>query len=280
MIRRSFPALAAAFTTAAAAFLAGVLVAQQSHDLGFKDTPILPGQPWHVHDSDRPHPRVITPGATPGAAPSDATILFNGRDLSRWAQKGSGPDSGKAVAPKWKVMDGYFEAAPGSGDLFTRDKFGDCQLHVEWQEPTTVRGTSQDRGNSGVYLMSRYEIQVLDAWQNPTYADGQAGAIYGQWPPLVNPARRPGAWNTYDIVFEAPKFEGSTLQEPAYFTVFYNGVLVHNRKTSMGPTIYRDVAHYQPHEPREPLLLQDHDHPVRFRNIWIRPLGQYDRPEK
>jgi hypothetical protein len=264
---------------AAALLIAAALTAQQQHDLGFKDTPILPGLKWHVHDSDRPHPAMATPG-TPGAAPSDAIVLFNGKDLSQWAQNGRGADRGKIVDPSWKVQDGYFEAAPRSGDLFTREKFGDCQLHVEWQEPTTIHGTSQDRGNSGVYMMSRYEIQVLDAWQNPTYADGQAGAIYGQWPPLVNPARKPGEWNTYDIVFEAPKFQGDTLKEPAYVTVFYNGVVVHNRKASMGPTIYRDVAHYKRHEPKEPLLLQDHDHPVRFRNIWIRPLGQYDQPER
>ncbi|HLK70003.1 MAG TPA: DUF1080 domain-containing protein [Bryobacteraceae bacterium] len=263
----------------AALALGAALVAQQ-HDLGFKDTPILPGQTWHVHDSDRPHPHVVTPGASPGAPPSDATVLFNGKDLSQWAQNGTGSNRGKIVDPKWKVADGYFEAAPGSGDLFTREKFGSCQLHVEWQEPTTIRGTSQDRGNSGVYLMSRYEIQVLDAWQNPTYADGQAGAIYGQWPPLVNPARRLGEWNTYDIVFEAPKFQGDNLQEAGYFTVFYNGVLVHHHKSSLGATVYRAVAKYQRHEPKEPLLLQDHGHPVRFRNIWIRPLGQYDQPER
>jgi hypothetical protein len=263
---------------AALCFVAA-LTAQQQHDLGFKDTPILPGQQYHVHDSDRPHPPVVTPAATPGAPPSDAVVLFNGKDLSQWAQAGKGADSGKIVAPKWKVMDGYFEAAPGSGDLFTREKFGDCQLHVEWQEPTTIRGTSQDRGNSGVYFMSRYEIQVLDAYQNPTYADGQAGAIYGQWPPLANPARKPGEWNTYDIVFEAPKFQGDALKEPAWFTVFYNGVVVHNRKASLGATVYREVAQYKRHEAKEPLLLQDHNHPVRFRNIWIRPLGQYDRPE-
>lgn len=265
---------------AAALCFAAALIAQQQHDLGFKDTPILPGQKWHVHDSDRPHPPVVTPGAGPGAAPSDAIVLFDGKDLSQWAQRSRGADRGKIVEAGWKVANGYFEAAPGSGDLFTREKFGDCQLHVEWQEPTTIRGASQDRGNSGVYLMSRYEIQVLDAWHNPTYADGQAGAIYGQWPPLVNPARKPGEWNTYDIVFEAPRFRGDALQEPAYVTVFYNGVAVHNRKASMGPTIYRDVAQYKRHEAKEPLQLQDHGHPVRFRNIWIRPLGQYDQPER
>jgi len=263
---------------AAAICFAAALVAQQqqNHDLGFKDTPILPNQPWHVHDSDRPHPPVVTPATTPGAPPSDAVILFDGKDLSKWAQSAKG----KIVEPKWRVEGDRFVAAPGSGDLFTRDKFGDCQLHVEWQEPTTIKGTSQDRGNSGIYLMSRYEVQVLDSYQSPTYADGQAGAIYGQWPPLVNPARKLGEWNSYDIVFEAPKFDGDKLKEPAYITVFYNGVVVHNRKASYGATVYRQVAQYARHEAKEPLQLQDHGHPVWFRNIWIRPLGQYDRSEK
>ncbi|HEV3196636.1 MAG TPA: DUF1080 domain-containing protein, partial [Bryobacteraceae bacterium] len=166
------------------------------------------------------------------------------------------------------------------GGLYTKQKFGDCQLHVEWSSPTEVRGTSQGRGNSGVLLMSQYEIQVLDMWDNPTYADGQAGAIYGQWPPLMNPARKPGEWNTYDIVFEAPKFEGDRLAKPAFATVFYNGVIVHNRKELMGPMVYRQVAHYTPHGAEEPLMLQDHNNPVRYRNIWIRRLKGYDEPEK
>jgi len=249
-------------------------------DLGFTDTPMLPGLPWHVHDPNRPHPAVVTPGATPGAPPSDAIVLFDGKDLSKWAQKGTGADGGKVVDAAWKVGDGYFEVANGTGEMFTREKFGDCQLHVEWTSPTEIRGTSQGRGNSGVFLMSRYEIQVLDAWDNPTYADGGAGAIYGQWPPLVSPSKRPGEWNTYDIVFEAPRFEGGKLVKPAYETVIYNGVLVHHHKDPMGPMIYRQVAHYTPHDAEEPLSLQDHHNPVRYRNIWIRRLGGYDRPEK
>jgi hypothetical protein len=249
-------------------------------DLGFTDTPILPGLSWHVHDPDRPHPRVVSPAATPGGAPSDAIVLFDGKDLSQWVQYGTGADKDKAVDPKWKVGDGYFEVNPHSGGLFTREKFGDIQLHVEWSSPTEVRGTSQGRGNSGVLIMSRYEIQVLDMWENPTYADGQAGAIYGQWPPLVNPARKPGEWNTYDIVFEAPRFEGDQVAKKAYATVFYNGVLVHNRKELMGPMVYRQVAHYTPHGAEEPIELQDHNNPVRYRNIWVRRLKGYDEPEK
>ncbi len=263
---------------AAALLAGGALVAQQtSHDLGFKDTPILPGQPWHVHDSDRPHPRVITPGSTPGAPPSDAIVLFDGHDLSKWVQRGRRADRGKLVELKWKVENGYFEIAPHSGDLMTRDYFGDCQLHIEWASPEVVRGNSQARGNSGVYMMSRYEIQVLDSYNNPTYADGSAGAIYGQWPPLVNPVRKPGEWNTYDIVWEAPKFEGQKLTRPAYLTLLFNGVVVQNHKELDGPTLYRAVGSYQPHGDA-PILLQDHGYPVRFRNIWIRKIGEYDKP--
>lgn len=253
---------------------------QPNPDLGFKDTPMLPGTPWHVHDPDRPHPRVITPASTPGGPPSDAIVLFDGKDMSQWVQRGRGDQRNTMVPAKATMGDGYFALIANAGDLFTREKFGDCQLHIEWASPVPPTGNSQNRGNSGVLLMSRYEIQVLDAWNNPTYADGQAGAIYGQYPPLVNPARRPGEWNTYDIVFEAPKFEGAKLVKPAYFTVFYNGVVVHNRQESMGPMVYRRVAHYTPQPAEDALMLQDHHHPVRYRNIWIRRLGGYDEPEK
>lgn len=265
---------------AAACVMPGPAQEKKNADLGFTDTPILPGMKWHVHDPGRPHPKVVTPGATAGAAPSDAIVLFDGKDLSKWVQHGAGPDANKLIEPTWKVGDGWFEVGPHTGGLYTRDKFGDCQLHVEWSSPTDVRGNSQGRGNSGVLLMSRYEIQVLDAWNNPTYADGQTSAIYGQWPPLVSAPRKPGEWNTYDIVFEAPHFEGEKLLKPAYFTVFYNGVVVHNRKESMGPMVYRQVAHYTPHPAEEPLMLQDHNNPVRYRNIWIRRLKGYDEPEK
>jgi len=257
----------------------GILLAcavAQQHDLGFTDTPILPNLPWHVHDPARPHPRVVTPANSPGGAPSDAIVLFDGKDLSQWVHHTRTGDE----PARWHVADGYMEVARNAGDLYTREKFGDCQLHVEWASPAEVRGSSQSRGNSGVYLMSNYEIQVLDAWQNPTYADGQAGAIYGQWPPLVNPARQPGEWNTYDILFDAPRFEDGKLARPAYVTVIYNGVVVHHHKELMGPTVYRALAQYKPHGAEEPLELQDHGNPVRFRNIWIRRIGQYDAPEK
>ena len=274
----------ALFVCAAAVLLLACAVAQQPQthpgDLGFTDTPMLPGLPWHVHDPARPHPKLVTPASTPGGPPSDAIVLFDGKDLSRWVQNGRGADAGKQLDARWKVGDGYFEVVHGTGDLFTREAFGDCQLHVEWASPTDVHANSQQRGNSGVIMMSRYEIQVLDAWNNPTYADGQAAAIYGQWPPLVNPARPPGQWNTYDIMFEAPHFEGDKLTRPAYATVIYNGVLVHLHKESMGPMVYRQVAHYTPHAAEMPLELQDHNDPVRYRNVWIRRIGSYDEPEK
>lgn len=245
-------------------------------DLGFTDTPILPNQKWHVHDPVRPYAPVVTPAAVPGGAPSDAEVLFDGKDLSKWCQEGRGADRGKLVDAKWPVKDGYFEVGPGTGDLLTRDKFGDVQLHIEWSEPPGISGGSQSRGNSGVIIMSRYEIQVLDAYNNPTYADGSAAAIYGQWPPLANAAKPPGQWNVYDIVFEAPRFEDGKLKKPAYQTVFWNGVMVHNRKEVLGAMVYRQVAHYTAHDPEMPLMLQDHHNPVRFRNVWIRRIKWYD----
>jgi hypothetical protein len=246
-----------------------------NHDLGFEDTPMLPGLPYHVHDPNRPHPPVVTPAIQPGGAPSDAIVLFDGKDLSQWTGHPSSiTRGGQAGPPEWKVENGYAEVVPKTGDISTREKFGDCQLHVEWAAPAKVEGNSQARGNSGVLLMGRYEVQVLDSYDNPTYADGQAGAIYGQWPPLANPVRKPGEWQSYDIVFEAPKFEGEKLVKPAYFTVFLNGVLLHNHQASMGPMVYRQVAHYSPQPAEDSLVLQNHNSPVRFRNIWIRRLGQ------
>ena len=265
----------------AAAISLGLVVAAQqlpprtAADDGFTDTPMLPGLPYHVHDPARPHPPVVAPGATPGAPPSDATVLFNGRDLSQWAHRDS---TGKLLDPTWTVRDGSFET--GKGSLHTRATFGDVQLHLEWAAPALISGHSQGRGNSGVFLMGLYEIQVLDSHDNRTYADGQAGAMYGQWPPLVNAARKPGEWQTYDIVFEAPRFENGKLVKPAFQTVFWNGVLVHNRKEAIGATVYRRVAQYTVHAPELPLMIQDHANPVRFRNVWIRRLGAYDRPEK
>jgi len=253
----------------------GALVYAQNRDLGYTDTPMLPGLPYHVHDPARPHPRVVTPAPQPGGAPSDAMVLFDGRDLSHWELQPGGTQN-----RPWKVENGYLEVVPNAGNLATTEKFGDCQLHVEWATPTEIRGTSQNRGNSGIFLQGLYEVQVLDSNQNPTYADGQAGALYGQWPPLVNAVRKPGEWQTYDIVFEAPKMDGEKVLKPAYMTVFLNGLLLHNRKELMGPTVHRQLARYAPQPAEAPLVLQDHQHPVRYRNIWIRRLGQYDEPER
>src|SRR5438132_4253355 len=190
-MHRRLQAPSAALFVTAVLVLSAAAQPPKPGDLGFKDTPLLPGLPWDVHDPDRPHPPTVAPPPAPGAPPSDAIVLFNGKNLSQWVQHVKEGNADKAVEPRWKVADGYFEVDAHSGGLYTRERFGDCQLHIEWASPMEVKGTSQGRGNSGVLLMSRYEIQVLDMYQNPTYADGQAGAIYGQWPPLANPARKP-----------------------------------------------------------------------------------------
>jgi hypothetical protein len=245
--------------------------------VGYSDTPLLPDGKWRVHDISRPHPRMVSPGAKPGDPPSDAIVLFGGKDLSKWLDSGK---SGQAGAAQWKVENGYIEVVPGTGDLVTRDKFGDVQLHVEWAAPVEITGASQLRGNSGVIIQSRYEIQVLDSNGNLTYADGQAGAIYGQRPPLVNASRPRGEWQAYDIVFEAPRFEGDRVASPAYVTVFHNGVLLHHRQPFIGRMAHRVVGTYAPHGLEEPLMLQNHGDKVRYRNIWVRRLAGYDLPEQ
>jgi hypothetical protein len=237
---------------------------EKDHTLGYDNTPIIPYQKWRVHDVSRPRPPMVTPGATVGAAPSDAIVLFNGTDLSQWTTQ------------KWKVEDGYVEVVPGTGGLATKEKFGDVQLHIEWAAPAEVEGKSQSRGNSGVLLMNRYEVQVLDCFENPTYADGQAASIYGQWPPLVNACRKPGEWQTYDIVWEAPRFEGETLVKPAFVTVFHNGVVMHNRQQVIGTTPHAQVGIYKAHGD-DRLQLQNHGDKVRYRNIWIRKMKGYDQ---
>jgi hypothetical protein len=222
-----------------------------------------------VHDVNRPAPPIVTPGTTAAAPPSDAIILFDGKDLSKWAQRGPGGDT---VDSKWPVQNGYFETGAKSGSMFTRESFGDVQLHVEWATPSVVAGTSQGRGNSGVILMGKYEVQVLDMYNNRTYADGGAGSLYGQWPPQASAPRPPGEWQTYDIVFEAPRFEGDKLVKPAFATVIWNGVLAQHRKELVGSTSHRTEPKYIAHAPELPLTLQDHSNPVRYRNVWIRRL--------
>ena len=231
------------------------------------------GKEWAIHDRNRPLPPVITPG-TPstqekaGRPPSDAVMLFDGKDLSGWESAKGGP-------ARWKVGNGYFQVAAGTGDIQTKQAFGDCQLHVEWAAPTPPHGEDQDRGNSGVFLMGLYEIQVLDSYQSKTYADGQAGAVYGQYPPEVNACLPPGEWQTYDIVFHGPRFDSAgKLLRPATVTVLQNGVLVQDHVALTGPTEHGQRPPYHVQPTKLPLRLQDHHHPVRYRNIWIRAIPE------
>jgi hypothetical protein len=214
-------------------------------------------------------PAVVTPGATPGAPPSDAIVLFDGKDLSQWVSQSAagGP------AP-WVVADGVATVKPGSGGIQSKQAFGSCQLHIEFATPSVVEGSSQGRGNSGVFLMNNYELQILDSYQNQTYFHGQAGAIYKQHAPLVNASRKPGEWQAYDVVFHAPKFDADgKLIQRATFTVFHNGVLVQDHVTVMGITFNDKPPYYEAHAAKMPLSLQDHHNPMRFRNIWIRELA-------
>jgi hypothetical protein len=275
-LRRARARRAAAACAALVASAALGVYAQQKRQIGYKDTPFLPGGKWHVHDGDRPRPKVIDPGTpstqeTPGRPPADAIVLFDGKDLSNWRDEKGNPS-------KWKLEGGTLVTTPGTGQIYSRQEFGDCQLHVEWSTPNPPRGQDQDRGNSGVFLMGRYEVQVLDSYENETYADGQAAAIYGQYPPLVNASRKPGEWQTYDIFFTAPRFKGDEVESPAYTTVVHNGVVVHNHVALLGPMMFRQLSHYIPHGPKGPISFQDHGHPVRYRNIWVRELRGYDEP--
>jgi hypothetical protein len=226
---------------------------------------------WKIHDPNRPLPAVVDPGISStqdsaGRPPSDAVVLFDGKDLSKWAHKDGSP-------AKWKVEGGYLETVPKTGYIYTREAFGDCQLHVEFAEPVPPKGESQGRGNSGVFLMGLYEIQVLDSYENRTYADGQAAAVYGQYPPLVNASRPPGQWQSYDIVFHAPRLDKTgKLLRPARVTVLHNGVLVQDNVELSGPTAHGARPPYSPQPEKLPLALQDHSNPIRFRNIWIREL--------
>ena len=232
-----------------------------------------PDPNWIDHDRDRPMATVIDPGTSstqelPGKAPSDATVLFDGTDKSAWVAMDGSPT-------KWIVHDGALECVPGSGYVRTLQSFGDCQLHIEWAAPNPPHGVSQDRGNSGVFFgYDRYECQVLDSYQSKTYADGAAAAIYGQYPPLVNAARPPGQWQTYDIIWTAPRFDGDgKLLSKAHETVIHNGVLVQNNVELTGPTGWINRIPYSAHPERLPIALQDHGHPVRYRNVWVRELG-------
>ena len=216
-----------------------------------------------------PEPPIVTPGKKCSDPPSDAIILFDGKDLSKWEN-----------GDKWIVKDGV--AIVKDSDITSKESFGDCQLHVEWSAPVPAKGKSQQRGNSGVFLMDRYELQVLDSYENQTYFDGQASAIYKQTPPLVNATRRPGEWNTYDIVWNGPKFkDDGSLESPAYITVLHNGVLTLNHFALQGNTPFTEFPHYEKHG-KLPIHLQNHGDPVRYRNIWVREIkplkGVRERP--
>jgi hypothetical protein len=238
-----------------------------------------PDPNWLGHDRDRPQPTVVDPGTSStqeqaGIPPSDATILYSGKDIDQWVAMDGSPT-------KWVIHDGAFECVPGSGYVRTLQSFGDCQLHVEWTSPNPPHGKSQGRGNSGVFFgYDRYELQVLDSYQNKTYADGSAAAIYGQYPPLVNVMRPPGQWEVYDIVWTAPRFDADgKLVSKARETVFHNGVLVQNNVELTGPTGWIGRVPYKAHPERLPIALQDHGNPVRYRNIWVRELGNYRHKE-
>jgi hypothetical protein len=238
-----------------------------------------PDPHWLAHDRIRPLPPVVTPAAPstpeqPGKPPSDAVVLFDGKDISQWVSLDGSPT-------KWIVRDGYMECVTGSGYIRTRQNFGDCQLHLEWATPAPAKGEGQGRGNSGVFFgLDRYEVQVLDSFENQTYADGSAGSLYGQYPPLVNVCRPPGEWQTYDIVYTAPGFDvAGKLLSPARVTLFHNGVLIQNHVALSGPTSWLERAPYQAHPEKQPLALQDHGNPVRYRNIWLRELSRPGRKE-
>jgi hypothetical protein len=233
---------------------------------GYTDTPKLPHVAYRVHDKERPHPPTVDPdGFVAKSPPEDATVLFDGTNLEQWEHE-DGRD------PEWTVEDDYVEVTPDSGDIRTTADIGDCQLHLEWAAETGVDATGQSRSNSGVFMQDRYEIQVLDNYENPTYADGYAAGLYGQHPPDVNACREPGAWQSYDIIWNGPRFDGDSVVRPATVTVLHNGVVVQNATELIGPTTNLEVYDYEPHPEAGPVRLQDHGDRVRFRNVWYRPL--------
>lgn len=241
---------------------------------GFQDTPMQPDGKWHVHDPARPQPPVVTPGATfsqNAGAPSDAVVLFDGKDLFAWRDKKTGGPA------QWILQDGV--AISAKGDIQTVQKFGDVQLHLEFKEPVPPKGSGQGRGNSGIYFMGLYEIQILDCFNNKTYADGSIGGLYGQHPALATAVRPPGEWQTYDLIFTAPRFaEDGKLISPAYLTAILNGVVVQNHQPFRGPTNWRSPGSYSKHAAELPIVLQWHDNSVSFRNIWVRSVPQNNEP--
>ncbi len=227
---------------------------------GYDDTPVLPWCGFRVHDADRPAPKRVSPGPAPAPVPipADAVVLFDGKDLSQWQPT------------KWKLTEGVLETV--DGDLTSKEKFGDCQIHVEWMPPANFQGPWYNQGNNGVMLMGLFEIQIFDSWNEKIYPDGQAAAIYGQTPPRVNASRPPGEWQSFDIVFTAPRFDGAKLKTPARVTLFHNGILVHLEETIHGKTGHRILPEYAQPITEGPLSFNGHGCPVRFRNIWVRKL--------
>lgn len=258
----STPRLVVLSTLAAVGLVSSVAAAQQSQS----------DPRYKVHDMSRPQPPVVDPGtpssqAKAGTAPADAVVLFDGTNLSKW-RAGNGDAA-------WKVVDGVIEVAAGTGSLITREFFGDCQFHIEWMVPTSLEPDGQKGCNSGVFFMEMYEVQILHSNGNETYPDGMAGSLYGQYPPLVNACRPQGEWNTYDITFTAPRFnDNGSVKTPAYCTVLFNGVVVQNHVEFFGRTAHMRPAAYSKHPDRLPISIQDHGDKLRFRNIWVRPLGQ------
>jgi hypothetical protein len=249
----------------AANLMPGAVISSQ---VSLFDTPTIPGQKWRVHDRARPQPKVVKPGDAdkPGAPPSDAIVLFNVDNLNQFSNK------------DLLIVDGAMIMGPGGQE--TNEAFGDIQLNMDWSSPIPPLGGGQDRGKIGIQLMGLYEVQVLDSFQNPTYADGVAGAVYGQQPPMVIATTEPGHWQTYDIFFRAPRFnQDHSLRLPAYVTVIHNGVLVQFHQAFLGPTRWRRNTSYQYHAQKLPLSLQWHGSPVRYRNIWVRPLEEYNAPD-
>lgn len=247
-----------------------------SHQAQAQDAPKPQKMTPEMTETWEPEPQVVTPGATSAAAPSDAILLFDGKSLDKWVSTNN-----PASPAKWTVANGAFTVNKGTGNIQTKESFQDYQLHIEWQIPANITGKGQSRGNSGLFLASTgagdagYELQILDSYNNRTYSNGQAGSIYKQHAPLKNAMRKPGEWNTYDIIFTAPRFkEDGSLFSPARVTVLHNGVLIQNDTELKGPTQYIGLPEYKQHG-KSPIKLQDHgdpSEPISFRNIWIREL--------
>lgn len=259
---KSIKLISAAFVLASLAY--GEEGYQQYEARGYDKNPLIPGSSWRVHDNDRPQPTRVLPGnyveQGVSAAPADTEILFDGRSLEHFQKN------------QWLLKEGYVVA--GNGGLVTKKSYGDCQLHIEWRTPDPSVATMPARmGNSGIYFMGRYELQVYDSYSSKIYADGSAGALYGQTPPLVNVCRKPGEWQTFDVYFTAPVFTGDKLVAPARMTVLHNGVFVQVNTELTGPTNHNKPMLYEPHKPRLPFTLQGSKSPVEYRNIWIRDLN-------